>query len=56
MMPMIMNTIYTPSLESSEKLGSACIRSMSLCSISTCILASIVLNMSDTGSHRYTCT
>ena len=28
-MPIIMNTIYTPSLESSEKFGSACIRSMS---------------------------
>ena len=51
-MPIIMKTIYTPSFESSEKFGSACIRSMSLCSISTCILASMVLNISDTGSHR----
>ena len=52
MMPIIMKTIYTPSLESSEKFGSACIRSMSLCSISTWIFASMVLNISDTGSHR----
>ena len=56
MMPIAMNTIYTPSLESSEKLGSACIRSMSLCSISTWIFASTVLNMSETGSQMYTCS
>ena len=51
-MPMIRNTMYTPSLASSEKFGSVCIRSMSCWSISIWIFASMVLNKSDTGSQR----
>ena len=51
MMPMQRNTIYTPSLESSEKFGSACIRSMSLCSIST-ILAKIQVLMLQSDIER----
>ena len=51
-MPITRNTMYTPLLASTEKFGSACIASMSFWSISICIFASIVLNRSETGSHR----
>ena len=44
--------MYTPLLASTEKFGSACIASMSCWSISIWIFASMVLNRSDTGSHK----
>ena len=48
--------MYTPLLASMEKAGLFCNSVMSFCSISICILARMVLNRSDTGSQRYTCT
>ena len=44
--------MYTPLLASTEKFGSVCIACMSFCNIRICIFASMVLNKSDTGSHR----